>query len=791
MPSALNSNPTAATVLIIDDDAQHAASVRDLLDAQGYAISTTTDGREGLRRILDRRVDVLILDLNMPQTSGLDVLDALHSMPASEMDRPKTIVLSGESDISQVAPVLRLGAYDYLTKPYDPAQLLKAVRNAVERCQLERERALLVAAREADHERHAFLVNAAPDLIYLLDADGRLQFHNNHLADVFGTTARSAVGQHWREVVPKDLHTALEHRVNERRTSGRATRHLEVELHGARGDARTLELSSTGIYDATRPAADSFRGTYGVVRDITAARRANQALAQSQEKFRALFYSSPDAVFISHLEDGSIIECNENFVRIMDGTSNRPIDNDALVWGDRSARLAFARRLQQSPDRYSEVFTTHRNGSTRTHEVTARLLTLDGDTCIVASVRDLTAQKQAEEDRLNLQTKLQQASKMEAIGQLAGGIAHDFNNILASIIGYTELAMVAAPRTDPAQVKSYLGEVVTAGQRARDLISQMLTFTRAHRGNAVATDIAVTIGEVSRMLRAAIPKSIDIRNEFADVPMVRVDPIQLQQVLINLLVNASDSITGNGRIDVRVRTAVAAGHCVACNSPLQGSYVELAVSDTGHGIERDLLPRVFDMFVSTRDPGRGTGMGLWLVNTIVHEYGGHLLVDTSSKGTTFHVYLPSGERAALVRAELEPVADAPPIKGHVLVIDDEVSVGNFIGEVLRNAGYEAVVYNDAAAAIDHLTRRASEISLVLTDFAMPQFTGLDVAEAAGALDTRIPVVIVTGFADRTDKARMARLGVSRLLTKPFRIEALLGVVRELVLSSDRADVSTP
>ncbi|NJN52905.1 MAG: response regulator [Gammaproteobacteria bacterium] len=370
---------------------------------------------------------------------------------------------------------------------------------------------------------------------------------------------------------------------------------------------------------------------------------------------------------------------------------------------------------------------------------------------------------------------------MEAIGQLAGGIAHDFNNILASIIGYTELAMIAPPHADRTQVKTYLSEVVSAGQRARDLISQMLTFTRAHRGNAVATDIRVAIGEVSRMLRAAIPKTIDIRSDFAEVPEVRIDPVQFQQVLINLLVNARDAITGNGRIDIRLDNSRAEGACVACGVELHGDFVELTVADTGHGIELALLPRVFDMFVSTREAGRGTGMGLWLVNTIVHEYGGHLKVDTSTRGTTFHVYLPAGMTQPEASAAVEITVAPAAVDGHIVVVDDEVSVANFIGEVLRNAGFDAIVFNDAAAAIDHMTRHAADVSLVLTDFAMPQLSGLDVAEAIGGLDVPIPVVIVTGYADRADKARMARLGVARLLTKPFRIEALLSVVRELAV----------
>ena len=761
---------STAQVLVVDDDARHAASVRELLSAHGYSVEFEVEGAQGLRRAKADSIDVLILDLDMPNMSGIDVLQALGADGSSL----KTIVVSGESHVEKITPILRLGAYDYLPKPYEPEQLLASVRNAVTRTRLERENRAMLDEKEAANRRDAFLINASPDLIYMLDVAGRFTFLNAQLRDVFGYDRDTLIGRDWTALVAPEIREQLRHHVDERRTGQRATQHLEFEYRDPRGGVHVLELSAMGLYDGTRPKTDQFAGTYGILRDVTESRRTARALAQSQQKFHALFVNSPDAVFISRLSDGHLIETNDNFARMMEELGAAQNKTDMSVWGDPAERALFVDGLTRSPRRHQMMLERELFGLRRYFEVTGRTLDIDNEPCLIASLKDVTAQKQSEQDRLNLETQLQQASKMEAIGKLAGGIAHDFNNILASIIGYTELSLASPAGTDPSQVHGYLREVVSAGQRARDLISQMLTFTRAHRGKPVVVKVSDSIAEVSRMLRAAIPKTIHMETSAADdEPAVEIDPVQLQQVMLNLLINARDAITGNGRIDVRVSRVQGAGHCASCDAALAGEFVEIAVADTGHGISDELLPRIFDMFVSTRAPGSGTGYGLWLIHTLVHEYEGHVTVETSPRGTTFRVLLPVEQSQRAV----EPAAEALP-EGHILVVDDEVSVGNFIGEVLRNAGYQTLVFNDSSAAFEHIGSHHRDIALILTDQSMPQVSGLELAELARSVKDPPPVVIITGYADKADRGRIDDLGVAQLLSKPFRIEDLLQAVRD-------------
>jgi PAS domain S-box-containing protein len=754
-------------ILVIDDDLRHATSVGHLLASRSYELTIATHPEAGLERLQRAHVDILLLDLNMPGLSGIDILK--RAQPAAR--GIKTIVISGEADVGAIAPILRLGAYDYLAKPYAPEHLLSSVRNAEAQVRLERDNQRIQGEREASNRRHEFLVNSSPDLIFMLDADGRFTFVNNQLRHVFDYAEDALLGQHWTALVDPALHDLLHRRFDERRAGHRATRHFEFDL----GD-HIMELSAMGLYE-TAEDEPVFLGTYGVVRDVTEPRRTARVLAQSQQKFQGLFMSSPDAMFISRLDDGALIEANDRFAAMMAGLAGGDLSNDGPLWDSAEARLSFVDDLNRAPQRHQAVIERKLAQATAHFEVTARKLALDGADCVMAGVKDLTAHKQAERDRLQLETQLQQTSKMEAIGQLAGGIAHDFNNILASIVGYTELALASLSAAD-GPAASYLTEVVTASQRARDLVSQMLTFTRANRGRPEVTALHTQIAEVSRMLRAAIPRSIEMASELGELHVL-IDPVQLQQVVINLLINARDAMSDGGRIAIAATRQRACGTCASCDRTFDGDYIMLTVADTGHGIPRELQRRIFDMFVTTREPGRGTGIGLWLIHTIVHEYEGHVRLESTPAGSRFHILLPPAPHPEPTRTQPVPTfgeSQAPRASGRVLVVDDELSVAKFVGEVLRNAGYDALVFNDSTAARNFIRAHPTQIGLILTDQSMPQVNGFDIATAARAASPPLPVVMLSGFADRGD-ARLKQAGIAQLIEKPFRIELLLQAVR--------------
>lgn len=798
LPQALTSGLKSTlmpTILIVDDDVAHARSVSALLAHYGLGANTLNQGSAAIAQLQAHHYDLLLLDLDIPDMSGLEVLNAMRAQDITT----RTIILSGESSLDNVTPILRLGAFDFVRKPFEPEALVACVKRALDQTRLERENAEITARAEASNRLHRFLIEASPDLIYVLDEEGRFRLANNQLKEIFDLDAQSLKGKHWESMFTGSLQNDINHHFNERRTAERATRQLEIDYIDSQGKPRILELSAMGLYEEPAANTSGFAGTYGVLRDVTSGRQTARELADSQRKFQGLFKHSPDAAFICELDSGLILESNESFERIAqaidDAIENTAKEShhvahrtevhktDTNLWPSIELRKQFIADLRADGEQQVVDIEHSLMGETRYFHISGRLIDLEGQPAVLATLRDVTNEKRAQQDRLLLESQLQQASKMEAIGQLAGGIAHDFNNILASIIGYTELVQVSRDRLADETIESYLGEVVDAGKRARELISQMLTFTKAIRGDAQRVRVSDTIDEVSRMLRAAIPATIRIETTFDPAtPPVLIDPVQLQQIVINLLINARDAIEQHGDVKVELQTSVidSGDECASCEAALNGTWVELSVEDTGHGIDESMLRTIFDMYVTTREPGQGTGIGLWLIHTLVHEYGGHIRLSSEpGKGTRFGILLPDADAVSEPAAARVLVADLD-VNGEVLVVDDDVSVSKYLAEVLRNANFNVRVFNDSAAAMLHLEQNVDRLSVLVTDQMMPQVSGLQLARRAKELRPTLPVILITGYTHTSDLQQAREMGLEGCLKKPFRMDELLNALQNVV-----------
>ena len=790
-PGALNISLVklkgTSKILIVDDDPRHGQSVGDLLDAYGHPADIQTEGQSGLQALTNHHYDLLILDLNIPDLSGIEIL---KSMNANQINT-RTIILSGESDLSNVTPILRLGAADYLQKPFEPEQLLNSVENALNQTRLERENESMSEEAEAASLLHEFLIKASPDVIYTLDSKGKITFLNKEIGNLFNQDSENLEGEYWEKMVGQNLANTLKHRIDERRTGTRATQHYEFDLTNAQGDQSVIDLSSMGLYEN-----GEFKGTYGVVRDVTQSRLMSRRLAQSQQKFYGLFMDSPDAVFISELNSARLIEGNDKFQAVMELMGASTSETDEFIWPDQSGRSAFVEQLWSNPQHTTIRFTRDVDGQTKYLELTARILDLEDSECMLATLRDRTEDEQAQLDRLKLETQLQQSSKMEAVGQLAGGIAHDFNNILASIVGYAELVMGSRERLRDDQIDDYLSEVVTASQRAKDLISQMLRFTRVDQRDVKPLSVVESIVEVSRLLRAAIPASIEIHTEFAEsLGEVVIDKIQLHQILINLLVNARDAIKGNGFIRISVYRGKHQERCCSCGEPIFGDNLVMSVEDSGHGIPEAIMSKIFDAYMTTREPGKGTGIGLRTVHSLVHDYSGHITLESEvGRGSNFRIHLPFASQASIQDTHQPghpgsatiPSEKGVELAGRILLVDDEVSVSNFIGEVLRNNGYEVVIYNDSLSALAYLKSNLDDVALVVTDQVMPQLTGLQLIDYVKGKRPELPVILITGFTHASDMDKVKRLGVEKFLTKPFHINELLDTISALTEANQKS-----
>jgi PAS domain S-box-containing protein len=400
------------------------------------------------------------------------------------------------------------------------------------------------------------------------------------------------------------------------------------------------------------------------------------------------------------------------------------------------------------------------------------------------SVTDITERAQAKDRQERLESQLKQAQKMEAIGQLTGGIAHDFNNILGAVLGFTELARDAVQPSDT-QMDHYLEEIQTAGERAKNLVAQMLTYSRGGTGVIEDVSVAPMLSEAIRLLRSTLPSTIEVNlRVLTPDAVVRSESVSLQQVLINLCINARDAMAGQkGTIDVSLeRHDGLMGHCDSCHAMVDGSWAVLTVRDTGSGIDESTLARMFEPFYSTKAVGKGTGMGLPMVHGIVHRHHGHVRVDSRvGQGTVIRVYWPVLTGAPASKQRSQPRMQLVSGRGEkILVVDDEDSVGEVIGELLERRGYRAVITREPEKALEWVSNDPDRFDMLITDQTMPGLTGQELIFHVRALCPSMPVILSTGYSDIVEES----VGPNgAFLRKPVSASELLSVVQGLLSQS--------
>jgi two-component system, cell cycle sensor histidine kinase and response regulator CckA len=393
-------------------------------------------------------------------------------------------------------------------------------------------------------------------------------------------------------------------------------------------------------------------------------------------------------------------------------------------------------------------------------------------------LNDFQNSQETEASESLLETRYNRIQHLQAIGTLAGGIAHDFNNILFGIQGYAELALADAPEGS-IQAEN-LNEILNGCYRAKELVHQVLTFSRQDRGEKVPVSLAPLINETLKLLRAGIPSSIDIQTQFAqDLPLVDAKPDRIKRVVMNLCTNAAHAIgkaPGTIRIILNLKKLTRARKPTKSTLP-NGNYVRLVVQDDGVGIPKEWLGRIFEPFFTTKDQGQGIGMGLSVIHGIVLAHQGEISVESKvGQGTRFEVLLP-------VLAEGQPPAKTVrtvPNKGsgRIMYVDDEKALGLMMERMLTGLGYKATVHNDPAQALAQFQSQPDAFDLVITDLTMPRITGLILCENLLRIRSELPVLLCTGYGDQIDKEQCHRLGFRELIHKPMTKRELAAAIHE-------------
>lgn len=401
------------------------------------------------------------------------------------------------------------------------------------------------------------------------------------------------------------------------------------------------------------------------------------------------------------------------------------------------------------------------------------------------SNQDITERKEVEIEKYRLQKELQQVRKMEAIGQLTGGIAHDFNNILGIIIGNTSLCMNRYQGEIPEKMTQHLETVLKASDRAKDLVVQMLTFSRSGDVTAQPLQLTSLVKENVKMLGSILPSSIKIVVNCEDkLPSVMMDPVQLQQLVMNLCINAKDAMNGTGNltIDLGWRRGVD-DFCSACHKKIDGDWIELSVTDTGIGMTSETLEHLFEPFYTTKDVGKGTGLGMAVLHGIISSNKGHALVETElGKGTTIHLLFPPiVEEKQTTHRETAPSENILPsgTGRHLLVVDDEPDLAEYIAVLLELYDYQVTKQTDSLKALSLFREEPDKFDLVITDQTMPELTGVELVKKLREIRAELPAILCTGYSEGIDADDAENMAI-RYLGKPIDADRLVQSVGELL-----------
>lgn len=395
-------------------------------------------------------------------------------------------------------------------------------------------------------------------------------------------------------------------------------------------------------------------------------------------------------------------------------------------------------------------------------------------------VRDVTYRRQLEFEQQQLQARLAQSQKMEALGTLAGGIAHDFNNILSAIIGYTEL--VAASADPGSKVRERLERIIQAGLRARDLIQQILTFSRRTNRSPKPVQPGLVVQEAMRLMRPALPATIEIQLRIETAASIEGDATEIHQIVMNLCTNAYQAMRERGgTLTVEVEDAFVSQEIEQENWSLKaGRYVAIRVRDTGSGIPEEIRKRIFEPYFTTKETGEGTGLGLSTVHGILKAYGGGLILDSKvGEGTTFHVYLPVSDESEVIPPSREPNVE---LRGseRILFVDDEAALLEIATDALQEIGYRVTAALSPVEALDWLRRDPSAFDILITDMTMPKMTGIQLAMELRALGIDIPVILCTGYRQVAMQEDIKRARIGCVIPKPATFRDLAQAIRSLM-----------
>ena len=641
------------------------------------------------------------------------------------------------------------------------------------------------AALRESEERYRELIETANVIVIKWDTSGFVRFINEYALEFFGFAEDEVLGKHLVGTIVPEIDSAGQNLAHLIREVGENTERFGVnENENITQDGRRVWVrwNNRALLDNS----GQIQGILSIGSDITEKKRSEAALYESEARFRLLFTMAPiPLVYLSR--DGSFLDVNQRLTLLF-GYTLEDIPTfekwNLLAYPDPHYREvainAWNERSKQALETGTDIEMLEwqvvcKDGTKRTMLIGASVLGED----FIVSFLDITERKESEHERETLQAQLLQAQKMEAVGQLAGGVAHDFNNMLQAILGYLDLVQ---DEIEPGNhIEPYLEEIKNAAERSANLTRQLLAFARKQTVAPIVIDLNESVEGILKMLRRLIGEDIELE-WLPDTGLwpIKMDPVQIDQILANLCVNARDAIDGVGRIIIETKMVTFdETYCGMHPGLIPGDYVLLAVSDNGCGMEKENLGKVFEPFFTTKSMGQGTGLGLATVYGIVKQNNGFIEVYSEpAHGTTFKIYLP--RYTGLVVEIKQPGATETP-KGHgetVLLVEDEATILKMTRIMLENMGYRVLSAGTPGEAIVLAAKHSGQINLLITDMIMPEMNGRDLAERLRITHPKMKCLFMSGYTANVIATQGVLEEGIHFLPKPFSIKALAIKVKE-------------
>lgn len=769
----LEDNPADAELVVVE-------LKRGGVDCKTALVSSENDFVRQLRHF---QPDIVLADYRLPGFTGLDAL----RLARQQDPLVGFIIITGSLNEQTAIECLKAGADDYVLK--DALFKIPHVVDAVySRLEIRRDRQkALTELRESEKKFRAVFEQGSFPMV-MTDRQGRLTDVNNSFLNLFEYSRDELIGSTYLKITFPEDAEASRQMIMELQHSQK--NYMEIEKRYLAKSGRVI-WSRTGV-SVIRDENGQVINLIGLITDITQIKRAQMALEESEKQYRLVVENANDAILI--LREGKIRFHNSRFCQFT-GYEQGELPGvdflDLVMPEEREAVRQFFQDCEKFPTtRPTEIQCrlSCATGKEIWAEISATPIQWKGRNSLLCFISNITDRKKITEEKELIQKQLYQAQKMEAVGALAGGVAHDFNNILTTIQGYADLSLLELDESST--LYRNLKQIQRAARRAGELTGQLLLFSRKQPMKFQALNLNDVINNLMKMLKRLIGEQIEIITELSgEIWPIKADAGNLEQVLMNLAINARDAMPDGGVLRIRTQNEILTPSQIKINPDARpGKYVQLMVMDTGQGIPPEILPEIFNPFFTTKEAGKGTGLGLSVVYGIVKQHGGWIEVgSTVGKGTIFTIYLPATSEKPEPSEEKKESLVAFQGKGqHVLLVEDERAILNFSRGVLREQGYRITAVGSVGEALRLLANAESgTFDLLFTDVVLPDGNGVQLADLARESFPDLPVILTSGYTDEKVDIRYIQKKKYYYLPKPYNMLSLLKTIHKVLKTAGK------